>query len=67
MTGEEFKAARNRLGLSQTVLAHHWGIDPKTIYNWEHGTPPDLAADAIRYVELSRAINQVLMNQEEQL
>jgi DNA-binding transcriptional regulator YiaG len=35
MTPEEFRSARNALGLSQNQLAHLLGCDERTIRKWE--------------------------------
>lgn len=43
MTGEEFKEAREKLGLSQTGLAMVWGMGKngeRTIRRWEQGDVP---------------------------
>ena len=36
-SGEEFKRARERLGLTQPELAERVGVTPDTISNWERG------------------------------
>jgi DNA-binding transcriptional regulator YiaG len=33
----EFRAWRERLGLSQEALAHELGVTSTTVYRWEHG------------------------------
>ena len=43
MTPDEFKAARNKLGLSQRDLAAEWGMGAngeRTIRRWETGVVP---------------------------
>ena len=37
---EDIKNTRNRLNISQAVLAQLMGVSPKTIQSWEQGTRP---------------------------
>lgn len=37
MLGSRIRAARRRLGLSQRKLARQFGMDPKTVQQWEAG------------------------------
>jgi DNA-binding transcriptional regulator YiaG len=45
----QLKAAREKLGLSQSQAAKEWGIPVRTLQNWEHNhqTPRGLALTAI--------------------
>ena len=40
MTPEEFRAARERLGLSAHGLARKLGVHPRTVFRWQDGTQP---------------------------
>lgn len=53
MTPEQFKAARESLGLSQNALAEVWGMGAnggRTIRRWEHAERPmnPIAAFALK-------------------
>lgn len=41
ITGEAFRAARARLGESQTTFADRFGVDQATISRWETEGPPE--------------------------
>jgi DNA-binding transcriptional regulator YiaG len=41
ITGEVFRAARARLGESQTTFAGRFGVDQATISRWETEGPPE--------------------------
>jgi DNA-binding XRE family transcriptional regulator len=45
----KLKAARAKLGLTQKQAAKKWGIELKTLVNWEQNrnTPSDLALEAL--------------------
>ena len=50
MTSKEFRAVRLRLGLTQLQLAERFGVRANTVWRWEHGDLPRIAALAMRGV-----------------
>lgn len=50
MTGEQIKAIRMSLGLTQEAFAHFLGVSFPTINRWENGAckPSKLAIDKIK-------------------
>ena len=50
MTGDEIKALRHRLGLSQAVFARMLGVGLRTAQRWESGEsrPIGLSREALR-------------------
>lgn len=49
MTPDEFRTARARLMRTQVQIAKLLGVDPQTIWRWEHGsTIPEATAMLVR-------------------
>lgn len=63
MTGEEIRARRLRLGLTQAGLANVLGISVRTVEKWEQGTRDPRAHGnmidmSLCYLEVERARRQ---------
>lgn len=51
ITGEQVKAARDRIGESQTAFAQRFGVDQATVHRWEtRGVPRGTAQIAVQRV-----------------
>lgn len=59
---EELKALREKLHLSQPVLAGYLRVSPRTLQNWEQGRskPNDQASLLLRLVERDQKVLQLL-------
>lgn len=59
---DELKALREKLHLSQPVLASYLRISPRTLQNWEQGKskPNDQASLLLRLVERDQQVLQLL-------
>lgn len=52
VTAQDVKAARERLGESQTAFAKRFGVDQSTIHRWETDGVPDrgVTARAVAFI-----------------
>lgn len=51
ISGEQVKAARERIGESQTAFARRFGVDQATVHRWENrGVPDGTAQIAVQRV-----------------
>jgi len=61
-----FVTLRERVGLSQELLAAEFGVDRSTIWRWESGSIPipKMAVFALRYLELEQQLHQQYLKEQ---